>query len=30
LARTPEDYKEMTLEELLPVSFGPEDLLHEV
>ena len=26
LARTPEDYKEMTLEELLPESFGPEDL----
>lgn len=30
LARTPEDYKEMTLEELLPVSFGPDNLLHEV
>ena len=27
LARTPEDYKEMTLEELLPESFGPENLL---
>ena len=26
LARTPEDYKEMTLEELLPESFGPENL----
>lgn len=26
LARTPEDYKEMTLDELLPESFGPEDL----
>ena len=26
LARTPEDYKEMTLAELLPESFGPEDL----
>ncbi len=26
LARTPEDYREMTLEELLPESFGPEDL----
>ena len=26
LARTPEDYREMTLEELLPVSFGPEYL----
>ena len=26
LARTPEDYREMTLEDLLPVSFGPEDL----
>ena len=26
LAKTPEDYLEMTLEELLPVSFGPENL----
>lgn len=26
LARTPEEYREMTLEDLLPVSFGPEDL----
>ena len=26
LARTPEDYKEMTLAELLPESFGPENL----
>lgn len=26
LARTPEDYKEYTLEELLPESFGPENL----
>ena len=26
LARTPEDYREMTLEELLPASFGPENL----
>ena len=26
LARTPEDYKEMTLEELLPESSGPENL----
>ena len=26
LAKTPEDYREMTLEDLLPVSFGPEDL----
>ena len=26
LARTAEDYKEMTLEELLPESFGPENL----
>ena len=26
LARTPEDYKEMTLEELLPESVGPENL----
>ncbi len=26
LARTPEEYTEMTLEDLLPVSFGPEDL----
>ena len=26
LARTPEDYREMTLDELLPESFGPEDL----
>ena len=26
LARTPEDYRETTLEELLPESFGPEDL----
>jgi cytidine deaminase len=29
LARTPEDYKEMTLDELLPESFGPEDLTGE-
>ena len=27
LAKTAEDYKEMTLEELLPESFGPESLL---
>ncbi len=26
LARTPEDYRERTLEELLPDSFGPENL----
>ena len=26
LARTPEDYRERTLEELLPESFGPESL----
>ncbi|MBR4577970.1 MAG: cytidine deaminase [Clostridia bacterium] len=26
LAKSPEEYKEMTLEELLPESFGPEDL----
>ncbi len=26
LARTPEDYQEKTLEDLLPGSFGPEDL----
>ena len=26
LAKTPEDYRERTLEELLPESFGPEDL----
>ena len=26
LAITPEDYREMTLEQLLPGSFGPEDL----
>ena len=26
LARTPEDYREMTLEDLLPESFGPESL----
>ena len=26
LARTPDEYREMSLEELLPVSFGPEDL----
>ena len=26
LARTPEDYREMTLEDLLPVGFGPEYL----
>ena len=26
LARTPEDYREMTLEDLLPMSFGPENL----
>ena len=29
LARTAEDYLEMTLAELLPMSFGPEDLLGE-
>ena len=27
LAKSPEVYREMTLEELLPESFGPEDLL---
>jgi len=26
IARSPDDYKEMTLEELLPESFGPEAL----
>ena len=26
MAKSPEDYKEMTLEELLPESFGPENL----
>ena len=26
LAKTPEDYREMKLEDLLPLSFGPEDL----
>lgn len=26
-AKSPEDYKEMTLEELLPESFGPEALM---
>ena len=26
LAKTPEDYREMTLEQLLPESFGPESL----
>ena len=26
LAKTPEDYREMTLEDLLPMSFGPEHL----
>ena len=26
LAKTPEDYREMTLEDLLPESFGPESL----
>ncbi len=26
LAKSPEDYKEFTLEQLLPESFGPEDL----
>ena len=26
LARTPEEYREMSLEDLLPLSFGPEDL----
>lgn len=26
IAKSPENYKEMTLEELLPESFGPEDL----
>ena len=26
LARTPEDYREMTLKDLLPESFGPEDM----
>jgi len=25
-ARTPDDYQENTLEELLPYSFGPESL----
>ncbi len=29
LAKTPEDYLEMTLEELLPFSFGPESLPRE-
>ena len=27
LAKSPEEYKEMTLEELLPLGFGPEDLV---
>ncbi len=27
LAKTPEDYLERTLEDLLPQSFGPEDLM---
>ena len=27
LAKSPDEYREMTLEELLPESFGPEDLL---
>lgn len=27
VAKTPTDYKEYTLEELLPQSFGPEDLV---
>jgi cytidine deaminase len=26
LAKTPEDYREMKLEDLLPMSFGPEHL----
>ncbi len=26
IAKSPDDYREMTLEELLPESFGPEDL----
>ena len=26
MAKTPEDYLEMTLEQLLPESFGPENL----
>lgn len=26
LAKSPEDYREFTLEELLPMSFGPENL----
>ena len=30
LAKSPEEYKEMTLEELLPLGFGPEDLLSVV
>ncbi len=27
IAKSPTDYKEYTLEELLPLSFGPEDLV---
>lgn len=30
LAKSPEDYKEFTLEELLPMSFGPENLERNV
>lgn len=26
MAKTPEDYKEMTLKEILPLGFGPKDL----